>query len=78
MSYKAKTFDKSFNGGKMCIINIAKALCHTNQQLKALNKLLLYKYISEHKYGHYVNSCKFIDNKWSFNNKNVFTAISIS
>ena len=22
-----------------------------------------------------MNSCKFIDNKWRFNNKNVFTAV---
>ena len=25
----------------------------------------------------YVNSCEFIDNKWCFNNKNVFTAIRV-
>ena len=24
-----------------------------------------------------MNSCKFIDNKWCFNNKNVFTAIKV-
>ena len=26
LSYKAKAFDKSFKGGKMCIVNIAKVL----------------------------------------------------
>ena len=31
--YRAKTFDKSFKVGKMCIINIAKVLFPTNQQL---------------------------------------------
>ena len=25
----------------------------------------------------YVNSCEFLDNKWCFNNKNVFTAIEV-
>ena len=34
--------------------------------------------MSEHyKFKNYVNSCKFIDNKWFFNNKNVFTAIKV-
>ena len=36
-SYKAKAFDKSFKGGKMCIINIAKNFtCGENFNKKIL------------------------------------------
>ena len=33
LSYRVKTFDKSFKVAKMYIVNIAKVLVHTNHQL---------------------------------------------
>ena len=30
-----------------------------------------------YKYKNYVNSCKCMDNKWCFNNKNGFTVIKV-
>ena len=36
------------------------------------------KYISKHQYQNFMNLCGFMDNKWCFNNKNVFTAIKVA
>ena len=48
----------------------AAATLISNHKLQ--NNCSLKKYISEHKYKNYVNSCEFIDNKWCFNNKKCF------
>ena len=50
LPYRANTFDKSFKGVK-CVLPILLKFYFTLTSIK-------------HKYKNYVNSCKFIDDKW--------------
>ena len=78
LSYRAKTFDKSFKKGLKFVLSILQKFYPTLiNNYKLLINCPLKKYISKHYYKKYVNSCKFIDNKCRFNNKNVFTAIKV-
>ena len=46
--------------------------------LQTLNKLLPQKkYISKHKCKNYMSLCKCLDNKWCFNDKNVFNTVRV-